>query len=539
MEQYHVMQKTFRRNQTILLAIILIVLVSLNIYSYIINEKFNTYKGTLDNGRIHYKVYVPKNVEEAPLAVLLHGFGGSSEMMNMIASALAENGVMAIAYDIPGHGKSLGSLYKNVSNAQKDFLLVVEKAKEFGANTDSIAIIGHSMGAGYAQSIAKNDTRIKCLILLGSSPNPQTLNKNIKVNLLVLNGENDEIVDIKRCLKAFENVTGLRNITVGKIYGSFKENNAKEFYLSKLNDHLTILYAEESVNKIVSWVTEFYNLKDIRLSTVQRLIMYISTSILTFSSLILAIKLIPSKFSEDGNLFRSLSRKPVIAYLILTFLVAPIALLLQTPLAIILPLFISDFIIAFFYTQIIAISFALFLYKKISKISIGENIKKYFKTDNLIKRCIISLSVFAVTYLTYIIMFRNFLNIQLPFYRYPYFILSIFIILPYTLFNELFFRVLVSGLMSKNLFNILIPIILRITGLLTFYSSIMLVATSLGYSGGMIGYLLIVVYMFAILQIGLDIISSTIFTKTGSITEQVLSTAIMYSAILTSITPMM
>ncbi|MEM3574103.1 MAG: alpha/beta fold hydrolase [Nitrososphaeria archaeon] len=325
---------------------------SLNIYIYRINDRFNVSEGSLDNGRIYYKAYIPKYMKESHLAVLLHGFGGSSEMMNMIASALAENGVTSITYDIPGHGKSVGSLYKNISNAREDFLHLVEKAKEFGANTNSIVVIGHSMGAGYAQAIAKNDTRIKCLILLGSSPNPQTLNENIKVNLLVSNGENDEIVDIKRCLNAFENVTGLRNITVGKIYGSFKENNAKEFYVSKLNDHLTILYAEESVNKIVSWVTEFYNLEDIILSTFQRLIVYISTSILTFSCLILAIKLIPSKFSGHKNLFRNLDRKPVLAYLILTFLAAPIALLLQTPLAIILPLFISDFIIAFFYTQL-------------------------------------------------------------------------------------------------------------------------------------------------------------------------------------------
>ncbi|MEM2180906.1 MAG: alpha/beta fold hydrolase [Nitrososphaeria archaeon] len=532
------MQKTFSYTNVIFVVIILILLVSLNIYSYRINDRFNISEGILDNGRIYYKVYLPKYMKESHLAVLLHGFGGSSEMMNMIASALAENGVTSIAYDVPGHGKSMGSLYKNVSNAYKDFLLIVEKAKEFDANTDSIVIIGHSMGAGYAQAIAKNDTRIKCLILLGSCPNPQILNENINVNLLVLNGGYDEIVDIKRCLKAFENVSGLRNITVSKIYGSFKENNAKEFYVSELNDHLTILYAEESVNKIVNWVTEFYNLEDIKLSTFQRLIVYISTSILTFSLLILAIKLIPSKFSKDENFFRKISWKPVIAYLTLTFLVAPIALLLQTTLSIILPLFVSDFIIALFYTQIIAISFALFLHKKISGTSISENIKKYFKMDNLIKRCIISLSVFALTYLAYIFMFNNFLNIQLPFYRYPYFISSIFIVLPYTLFNELFFTVLVGGLTNKKLFKFLIPVILRITGLLTFYSSIMLVATLLGYSGGMIGYLLIVVYMFAILQIGLDIISSTIFKKTGSITEQVLSTAIMYSAILTSISPM-
>ncbi|MCX8189383.1 MAG: alpha/beta fold hydrolase [Nitrososphaeria archaeon] len=531
------MQNTLK-NTIILITIILIIFVSISIYSdYKINYRFNAYEGSLDNGRIYYKVYIPKNIE-AHLAVLIHGFGGSSEMMDIMASALAENGVMAIAYDIPGHGKSVGSLYKNFSNMYKDFLLVIEKAKEFGAVTDSITIIGHSMGAGFAQIIAKNDTRVKCLIILGSSPNTQILNKDIKVNLLVLNGKNDEIVDIKRCLKAFENITGLKNVTFGKIYGSFKENDAREFYVSELNDHLTILYSEESVNKVVSWVTEYYNLENVRMSTSQRLIVYILTSIITFVLAILAIKLIPSKLSKDENLFKNLSRKPIIAYFILTFLTAPIALLLQTPLSIILPLFISDFIIAFFYTQIVAIFLTFYIYKKISKISIKEIIKKYFKMDNLIRRCIISLFIFLLTYLTYILMFKNFLNIQLPFHRYLYFLSSIPMILPYTFFNELFFRVLVGSLTSKKWYNFFTPIILRITGLLTFYSSIMIIATSLSYSGGMIGYLLIVVYMFAILQIGLDIISSTIFTKTGSITEQAISTAIMYSAILTSISPM-
>ncbi len=533
------MQKTFRQSDVILLTIILIILVFLNIYSHKINERFDVHEGSLDNGRIHYKIYIPKNMGEAHLAILLHGFGGSSEMMDMMASALAENGVMTIVYDIPGHGKSIGGLYENVQKAYKDFLLAVDKAKEFGAKTDSIAIIGHSMGGGYAQMIAKNDTRIKCIILLGSSPTAQILDDKIKVNLLVLNGKNDEIVDIRRCLMAFENVTGLKNITFGKMYGSFEENSAKEFYVSELNDHLTILYAEESVNKVVVWVTEFYNLKIVRVSTIQRLICYISTSILTFSALILAIKLVPSKLFKGENLFKNLSRKPIIAYVILTFLTAPIALLLQTPLSIILPLFISDFIIAFFYTQIITIFLILIIYKKDSKISVKLILKEYCKTDNLIKRIIISLSFFTLTYLTYIFMFKNFLNIQLSFHRYPYFLSSIFIILPYTFFNELFFRVLVNALMSKKWLKFFTPIILRILGLVAFYSSISIFFILLGYSGGMVGYLLIVVYMFAILQIGLDIIASTIFTKTGSITEQVIATAMMYSAILTSISPVM
>lgn len=532
------MQKVLQQVNIFLLAIILIALISLNIYSWKINEEFNAYEGSLDNGRIHYKIYVPKNVKEAPVAVLLHGFGGSSEMMNVIASALAENKIIAIAYDIPGHGKSVGSIYKNVSDSYKDFLIAVGKAREFGAETNTIAIVGHSMGAGYAQTIAKNDTRVKCLILLGASPSIQVLNQNDKINLLVLNGAGDEIVDIKKCLRAFENVTGLKDATIGRMYGSFKENNAREFYVSEYSDHLTILYNGDSVNKIVSWITGFYNLEIRELLTVQRLSVYVLTSITTFIATLLIIKLISYKLSKGKKLFIKIGKGPILIYFLMTFLASSTTLLLQTPLSIILPLFISDFIIAFFYTQIAVIVLTFYLYRKSFGLRIEGIFKKYFRTDYLIRRVLASIFLFALTYLAYTIMFENFLNVQLPFHRLIYFILSTFLILLYTFFNELFFRGLASGLGKSKLSEVFYPIILRVGGLILFYASIMTSMILLGYSGGMIGYLLIVIYMFAILQIGLDLISSTMFITTRSITEQVIFTAIMYSAIITSISPM-
>lgn len=519
----------------ILIVTLAIIIVSLGVYVLKVNEAFNVYEGYLDGGRIYYRTYLPKNLKDGTLVVLIHGFGGSSEMMNMIGSALADNGVFAIAYDVPGHGKSLGSLYENISEAYGDFLKVVDKAKEFGAKASSIEVVGHSMGAGYAQVLAKNDSRIKCIILLGAYPNSQVLSKGDKINLLVLNGEKDELVNIGRCLKSFENVTGLENVVVGRMYGSFVEGDAREFYVSGLNDHLTILYSSESVEKVVDWTTKFYGIEHEKFFALPRLAAYILASILIFIILLLASKIISSKLSETCNIEKRVEGKPMLIYLVTTFLVSSFAVLIQTIFYQILPLFILDFVLAFFYTQVIAFTATLYLYKKFFNVGFRELYKNFFRTDRLVKRIVLSLTLFSLIYLAYILMFQNFLNIELSTHRLNYFLLATVLILPYTFFNELFYRAL-TGLLSKgNVFKTVFQTALRIGSIILFYIPIGML---LGFSTGIAGYLLIVIYMLIILQVSLDLISSTVFMKTHSITEQVIWTALIYSAILTSISPL-
>ncbi|MBC7091117.1 MAG: alpha/beta fold hydrolase [Nitrososphaeria archaeon] len=524
-----------KKPNLILIATISIIIVLLNVYLLKVNEAFNVYEGNLDGGRIYYRTYLPKNMKEGTLVILIHGFGGSSEMMNMIGYALADNGIFTIAYDVPGHGKSLGSLYENISEAYGDFLKVVDKAKEFGVKASSIAIVGHSMGAGYEQILAKNDSRIKCIILLGAYPNSQVLNKDDRINLLVLNGENDELVNVKRCLKSFENVTGLENAVVGRMYGSFEKGDAREFYVSGLNDHLTILYSNESVEKVVDWVTKFYCIGKEKIFTLQRLAAYILVSIFTFTILLPASKIISAKLPEPYDIEKKIEARPTLIYFVTTFLVSPSTVIVQTIFYATVPLFILDFVLAFFYTQIISFIATLYFYKKFFSIGFRELYKKFFRTDKLVNRIILSLTLFTLTYFAYILMFQNFLNIELSLHRLNFFLYAIVLILPYTFFNELFYRGLTSLLDKGNMIQTAFQIALRVVSAILFYIPIGIL---LGFSTGMAGYLLIVMYMLIILQVSLDLISSTIFIKTRSITEQVIWTALIYSAILTSISPL-
>jgi len=59
----------------------------------------------------------------------------------------------------------------------------------------------------------------------------------------------------------------------------------------------------------------------------------------------------------------------------------------------------------------------------------------------------------------------------------------------------------------------------------------------LGTAGDMLGFLSIIVYMMAVLQVSFDLISSYMFHRTHSITEQVIWNTIVYSLILTAISP--
>ncbi|MGB9727681.1 MAG: alpha/beta hydrolase [Nitrososphaeria archaeon] len=524
-----------KKPNIILVATIFIIIVLLNVYLLKVNEAFNVYEGNLDCGRIYYRTYLPKNMKEGTLVILIHGFGGSSEMMNMIGYALADNGIFAIAYDVPGHGKSLGSLYGNISEAYGDFLKAVDEAKEFGVKASSIAVVGHSMGAGYAQVLAKNDSRIKCIILLGAYPNSQVLNKDDRINLLVLNGENDELVNVKRCLKSFENVTGLENAVVGRMYGSFEEGDAREFYVSGLNDHITILYSSECVEKVVDWITKFYGIEHEKFFTLQRVVAYISVSIFAYAIIFPAAKIISSKLPEPYNIGKNAEVRPMLIYFVTTFLVSPFTILIQTIFYATIPLFILDFVLAFFYTQIISFIATLYFYKKFFSIGFRELYKKFFRTDKLATRIILSLTLSTLIYFSYILMFQNFLNIELSLHRLNYFLLATVLILPYTFFNELFYRGLTSLLDKGNMIKTAFQIASRVVSVILFYISIGIL---LGFSTGMVGYLLIVMYMLIILQVSLDLISSTIFIKTHSITEQVIWTTLIYSAILTSISPL-
>ena len=99
--------------------------------------------------------------------VFLHGAGASKERWkDLIDLFEKEDGLFALALDLPGHGNSQGSPCDQV-------FLYREWVKEFvDANgMDSFYLVGHSMGAAIALDFAsKYLDRLEGLVLVGGAP---------------------------------------------------------------------------------------------------------------------------------------------------------------------------------------------------------------------------------------------------------------------------------------------------------------------------------------------------------------------------------
>lgn len=97
-----------------------------------------------------------------PALVLLHGFGGGHAAWNSIAARLAGT-AQTIAYDLPGHGRSLDAA--GAGQAKAAARAILEDLATDGL--DRLHVVGHSMGGAIAalMALAAPD-RIASLTLL-------------------------------------------------------------------------------------------------------------------------------------------------------------------------------------------------------------------------------------------------------------------------------------------------------------------------------------------------------------------------------------
>ncbi len=102
--------------------------------------------------------------------VLLHGFMESLDIWDDLAAELSKK-YRVIAIDLPGHGKS--SVLEPVHTM--DTMAESVKFVLDNLNIEQAAIVGHSMG-GYTglQFLKDYPERVKCLVLLHSTPFPDT-----------------------------------------------------------------------------------------------------------------------------------------------------------------------------------------------------------------------------------------------------------------------------------------------------------------------------------------------------------------------------
>ena len=132
---------------------------------------------TKDGVEIH-GLYAEAESKNAPAVLLLHMMPAVKESWKEFQEKLREAGFQSLAIDMRGHGESIWKNgeridYKNFTDAeQQEKILDVETAMRFlaeqGAESESVAVAGASIGANLALQYQAEHSEIKAVVLLSS-----------------------------------------------------------------------------------------------------------------------------------------------------------------------------------------------------------------------------------------------------------------------------------------------------------------------------------------------------------------------------------
>jgi 3-oxoadipate enol-lactonase len=101
-----------------------------------------------------------------PTVLMLHGIGGGHLAFAPQVETLASSGYRAVAWDMPGYGRSAPIEPYNFKGLAQSCIALIESLK-----CGDVALVGHSMGGMVAQEVvARRPELVNKLVLCGTSP---------------------------------------------------------------------------------------------------------------------------------------------------------------------------------------------------------------------------------------------------------------------------------------------------------------------------------------------------------------------------------
>jgi pimeloyl-ACP methyl ester carboxylesterase len=114
-------------------------------------------------------LYSPPVERQAPVVLLVHGWGGHAAQMLPMAEAIAARGLHPVLVDMPAHGRSRGGI-----SALPQFARAIDYvAARLAQQGDELhALVAHSLGASAAAYAASRGLPIRRLVLLAPPASP-------------------------------------------------------------------------------------------------------------------------------------------------------------------------------------------------------------------------------------------------------------------------------------------------------------------------------------------------------------------------------
>ena len=115
-------------------------------------------------------VYSPRVAPHAPIALLVHGWGGHARQMLPLAESLAQQGLKPVLLEMPAHGASDGTV-SNLPQFARAIEYVVGRLMQEGHTVRLLA--AHSLGANAAAFATSRGLPVQRLVLLAPPASPR------------------------------------------------------------------------------------------------------------------------------------------------------------------------------------------------------------------------------------------------------------------------------------------------------------------------------------------------------------------------------
>ena len=115
-------------------------------------------------------VYSPAAAPHAPVALLVHGWGGHARQMLALAEVLAQQGLRPVLVEMPAHGHSAGTL-SNLPQFARAIEYVTARLLQQGHTIRVLA--AHSLAANAAAHAASRGLAVERLVLLAPPASPR------------------------------------------------------------------------------------------------------------------------------------------------------------------------------------------------------------------------------------------------------------------------------------------------------------------------------------------------------------------------------
>lgn len=115
-------------------------------------------------------MYSPAVAPHAPVALLVHGWGGHGRQMLALAEALARHGLKPVILELPAHGASAGST-SNLPQFARAIEYAAARLAQQGFDLHLLA--AHSLGASAAAFAVSRGLAVQRLVLLAPPASPR------------------------------------------------------------------------------------------------------------------------------------------------------------------------------------------------------------------------------------------------------------------------------------------------------------------------------------------------------------------------------